>query len=312
MDDKTFVWILSKTKKYRVATSLDKSFCELTTLGVGGKIKITLFPDTVKKLIRTVKLLTKHKVNYVLLGRGSNVLAADGDYDGVVVVTTGINKMRVKGNRVVAECGASTIAVAKKLQQAGLSGGEFFACLPATVGGALTSNAGCFGQDVKGILSSVTVLNCGKVRTMSVEHCQLTKRNSIFKQNGGVVLSAKFKLIPSTAEDVKLKMEEMRQRKAKTQPLNYRSAGCMLYHDKVAISYLTDKAGLKGYTVGGAQVSPKHAGFILNVDKATAKDIYLLVQHVADTVWQRYGIRAKLEVCLVNFTKDDNDIFAER
>ena len=302
MDDNVFQQVLAKMKKLSVEVSLDKLFSQLTTLGCGGKIKITLYPDTPYKLVKCVRLLTKLKVAYYVLGKGSNVLASDSDFDGVVIVTTKMNRISAHGCKICAMAGASTLKVYQVTEQLGLTGGEFLSCLPATVGGATVSNAGCFGQDVKGILHSVTALHNGKVHKLTAAQCKLAKRNSIFKQSGDyVLLFVRFKLTRSTQEEVKRKSQQMRHTKSQMQPLNYRSAGCMLYHDSVSISRLTDEAGLKGYCVGGARVSDKHAGFILNVDKATAKDIYLVMQHVERAMWTRYGVQAKREICLVNF-----------
>ena len=312
MDEQTFQIILSKTKKWSVETCLDKHFSELTTLGVGGKIKITAYPDTVGKFVKLARLLNGLNVSHYVLGKGSNVLASDADYDGVVVVTTKMSQVSAHGVKVSALAGTSTLKVYKELEKRGLTGGEFLSCLPATIGGAVVCNAGCFGQDVKSILRSVTVLCNGKVRRLSAQKCCLSRRNSIFKQNASyVVLAVKLRLTQSCADEVKEKSRQMREKKAQTQTLNFRSAGCMLYHDNVSISRLTDQAGLKGYSQGFAEVSDKHAGFILNVDKASAKDIYLVMQHVEQTLFERYGIVAKREVCLVNFTEDDSEFFTQ-
>ena len=306
MDEKTFHIMLSKMKQYSVETCLDKRFSELTTLGTGGKIKITAYPDTMRKLVKTVRLLNKFGVEYCLLGKGSNVLASDADYEGVVIVTAKMTKIRSHGAKIYALAGVSTLKVYKEAEKRGLSGGEFLSCLPATIGGATVCNAGCFGQDMQGVLHSVTVLHNGKVKRLTAEQCKLTRRNSVFKHNNHyAVLAVTLKFTQSTPDEVKQRSIDMRKRKADTQPLNFRSAGCMLYHDSVSISQLTDQAGLKGYCVGGAQVSDKHAGFILNVDKATSKDIYLVMQHVEQTLYDKYGVHAHREVCLVNFNGQD-------
>lgn len=306
MDEKIFSLILAKMKKYAVETSLDKCFANLTTLGCGGKISITLYPDTIGKLAKTMRLLNTLGVQTCVLGKGSNVLASDNDFDGVVIVTTKLSGVKIRGRCAYALSGTSTMLLSMKLTENRLTGGEFLSCLPATVGGAVVGNAGCFGQDVKSILVSVTALKDGKIRKLSAKQCKLTKRNSVFKQEGGyTILSVKLKLAYSTQEDIERTVNEMRQKKSQSQPLNYRSAGCVLYHDMVAVSRLIDEAGLKGYKIGGAQVSDKHAGFVLNIDKATALDIYLIIQHISATLWERYGIVAKREICMVNFTEDD-------
>ena len=301
-------------KKYSVETRLDGTFSALTTLGCGGKIKVTIYPDSERKLVKSVRLFNKLNVAYCILGRGSNVLASDDDYDGVVIVTTKMKGFRVVGRTVYALAGTSTVALANELKKRGLTGGEFMACLPATVGGALVTNAGCYGQQIDGIVKQVKVLKCNKLRSLSVKLCQFGKRKSAFSQSDGyVILSVKMKFARSTSDEVSRLINEMRQRKAASQPLNYRSAGSALYHDKVAVSKLLDQAGLKGYTVGDAQVSAKHAGFVVNLDKATSCDIYLVMRHMQATLRKRYGLDAKMEIRLINFTEEDtkgkNDFF---
>ena len=286
----------------------------MTTLGCGGKIKITIYPDSARKLVKSVRLLNKLKVTYCILGRGSNVLASDDGYDGVVIVTTKMKAFRVRGRTVYALAGAQTVTLANELRKRGLSGGEFLACLPATVGGALVTNAGCYGQQMDGIVKRVKVLKCDKIRCLSVQLCQFGKRKSVFSQSDDyVILSVKMKFTISNTDSVEQLISKMRAKKAANQPLNYRSAGSALYHDKVAVSRLLDQAGLKGYTVGDAQVSTKHAGFVVNLDKATAKDIYLVMRHMQTTLRQRFGLDAKMEIRLINFsqeyTKDSDDIF---
>ena len=303
-------------KKYSVETCLDRAFSELTTLGCGGKIKITVYPDSLTKLVRVVRLLDKLKVEHCLLGRGSNVLASDDVYDGVVIVTTKLKTFRVRGKYAYALCGVSTVSLANELKKRGLSGGEFLACLPASIGGAVVTNAGCYGQQIDGIVTSVRVLCGGKIRRLSAKKCKFGKRNSIFAQNSNyAILAVKMKFSASNPDKVSKLIAEMREKKAATQPLNFRSAGSALYHERVAVSRLLDEAGLKGYTVGGAQVSSKHAGFVINIDKATSKDLYLVIRHMQLTLRQRYGIDAKIEIRLINFskdfTKDSDDIFTE-
>ena len=301
-------------KKYSVETRLDGTFSALTTLGCGGKIKVTIYPDSERKLVKSTRLLNKLKVAYCILGRGSNVLASDDDYDGVVIVTTKMKGFRVVGRTVYALAGTSTVALANELKKCGLTGGEFLACLPATVGGAIVTNAGCYGQQIDGIVKQVKVLKGNKLRRLSVKLCQFGKRKSVFSQSDGyVILSVKMRFARSTPDEVSRLINEMRQRKAASQPLNYRSAGSALYHDKVAVSKLLDLAGLKGYTVGDAQVSTKHAGFVVNLDKATSCDIYLVMRHMQATLRKRYGLDAKMEIRLINFTEEDtkgkNDFF---
>ena len=316
MEESTFALISAKMKKYSVESYTDKAFSELTTLGCGGKIKITIYPDSVRKLVKCVRLLDRLKVTYCILGRGSNVLASDDDFDGVVIVTKKLKSFRVVGRRVYALSGVSTVTLGSVLKKRGLTGGEFLACLPATLGGAVVTNAGCYGQEIKCVIKRVKALYCGKIRRFSARKCQFGKRKSIFScSDGYTILSVTMKFARSSPDEVGQRINEMRAKKAATQPLNFRSAGSALYHDRVAVSRLLDKAGLKGYTVGSAQVSTKHAGFVVNLDKATSKDIYLVIQRMRSTLRKRYGLDAKIEIRLINFdgesTKDSDDVFTE-
>lgn len=311
MDDLTLSNLLAIMKKNSISASTNLSFSELTTLGCGGKIKLVVYPNTVRKIVFVLRRLQALGVNYVVLGKGSNTLASDNEYDGVVVSTLEMKSVKLSKHIVTAQAGVPTVTLGKLLQSKGLTGGEFLSCLPASVGGAVVTNAGCFNQDVKSVATSVTVLHKGKIRKISADKCCFAKRNSLFKNNGDyVVLSASFKFNKSTPDDVAATIADMRRRKAESQPLNYRSAGCALYHEKVAVSRLIDQANLKGFNIGDAKISTKHAGFVVNVDKAESKDIYLVIQHAKNVLYQKYGVVAKVEVCLINFTKDEqNDFF---
>lgn len=312
MDSLALNAVVSIMKKKSIETNADLTFSRLTTLGVGGKIKLVIYPDTISKIVYAVRYLSKFKIDYIVLGKGSNTLASDEVYDGVVVSTLKLNKLKISGRNVSAQAGLSTVTLAKQLQTRGLTGGEFFACLPASVGGTTVTNAGCFNQDVQSVVTSVTALHNGKVIKLPASKCNFGKRQSVFKNNADyVVLSTQFKFVQSNPDSVADTIASMRRRKSDTQPLNYRSAGCVLYHDKVAVSRLIDEANLKGFQIGDAKISTKHAGFVVNLDKAKSKDIYLIIRHVKRALYLSYGVVAKVEVCLVNFTKDEqDDIFA--
>ena len=293
--------IVRAVTKRGIPYKTNETFKRLTTIGTGGQIALTVFPQDDRQLTWLAKMLIKNKTPHVFLGNGSNVLAGDGCYCGVVVVTKGVNRITVEGQYVTAYCGAYTASLCTQLVKNGLTGGEFFGCLPATVGGAIACNAGCFNQCVSQVVTSVDVLYKGRRQRLSNKQCRFKRRNSIFKNNADyVVLSATMRFPTSTTAEVRQKLADMRKRKSETQPLGAKSAGCVLYDDKVAVSRLIDQAGLKGFTIGGAQVSKKHAGFIINLDKATSTDIYLLLEFVKNTVQEKFGVLPKTELCFVN------------
>lgn len=289
-------------QKKQIPTDCNKTFAQLTTFGVGGKIAVTLYPQSVAQLIFAEKYLRRHKVRHCFLGKGSNVLASDADYDGVVVSTAGVKEIFVDGTRVIADCGTSVSKLSATLAQKGLSGGEFLGCLPATVGGVIVCNAGCFGQSAANIVKNVVALKKGKLVKLPRNKCEFSARKSIFKNNADfVVLQVEMQFQKALPSQVQAQIVRMRQKKTETQPLSARSAGCVLFNEKVSVSRLVDLAGLKGFQIGGAQVSEKHAGFVINLDKATAKDIYLLMRYVKNTLLEKFGTKAQTEVCLINF-----------
>lgn len=293
---------VEKMQKRRVATERDCTFAKLTTLGCGGTVNVALYPSSVKQLIFILRYLLRHKVPHCILGHGSNVLASDNYYNGVVVVTSRVREICVEGQTVVASCGVSTSKLCSELVRNGLTGGEFFGCLPATVGGAVVCNAGCFGQSAQQVVKSVVVLYKGRLRRLTNKQCNFQKRSSLFKNNADYVVLQVAMMFPKASPvQIQATVADMRKRKAQTQPLGCRSAGCVLYSDKTAVSRLIDQAGLKGFRLGGAQVSEKHAGFVINLDKATSRDIYLLIEYVKNTVHEKFGVLPKTELCLINF-----------
>ena len=292
-------------RRLDVTYRTDKSFAELTTLRVGGKIEYTAYPDSRRKLISLLRALSEAGERYFVLGNGSNVLASDNLFDGVAVCTKRVDGLQVRGDKVIADCGVNTCALFALLKKRGLGGGEFLGCIPSTFGGAVRGNAGCYGQDMSGVVTSVTALCAdGKVRTFDNAACGFARRNSVFKQQNAVVLSVTMHFTPSTPQAVEQIFAEMHDKKKASQPLGQPSAGSTLFHERLSLSPLLDRLGTKGYRVGGAAVSKKHAGFVLNIDKAEAKDIYYITQYQKQRLWQVYGLTAHTEVTLVGFDDD--------
>ena len=292
---------LSKMKKYCATNSTEIQFCQLTTLRCGGTILLTVFPTSQKQLLQVAKLCKMANLPLCVLGNGSNVLASDKPFFGVVAVTKKLNKITVVGSKVVAQCGAHTTKLFWQLHKHGLCGGEFLRCLPATVGGAVVGNAGCFGQCMQNILSKVLVWHNGKVQWIDASQCQFSHRNSIFKHTHALVLAVEMQFEQGDSQQILHKSQQMLNKKQQSQPLNLPSAGSVLYHPTVCLSALLDKAGLKGTTIGGAQISTKHAGFVVNTGNATSTDVLLLIQHAQNVLQSRFGLQSNVEVQFVNF-----------
>ena len=294
--------LIARFAKRKVPLDESCTFAKLTTFGCGGRIRLTLFPISVRQLTYVARCLARHKIPHCFLGHGSNILASDDFYDGAVVVTSRVKDLSINGQYVVAACGVSSVKLCSELVKSGLDGGEFFGCLPATVGGATACNAGCFKQCVKQVVVGVTVLHNGRKKFLTNEQCKFAYRNSIFKNNAEyLILEVHMRFPKASPRQIQATLTEMRKVKFQTQPLSARSAGCVLYSDKGAVSKLVDQAGLKGFRIGGAEVSEKHAGFVINLDKATAKDIYLLIEYVKSTIAEKFGITPQTELCLINF-----------
>ncbi len=301
---------IAKMKKNNIETNVDCAFSSLTTIGCGGKIKVTLFPSSIRQLVLCLRFAKKHNIATAILGAGSNVLAGDSFFDGAVIVTKKVNGFTIDGTTVVAQCGLATAYLFAQLEKSGLTGGEFLSCLPATIGGATVCNAGCFGQSMQQIVSKVTFWQNGKITTLNAQQCKFNTRSSIFKHSDSVVLCVELKFAQSTADEVKNKANCFRTQKRQMQPLGAKSAGCVFYHPTLSVSQLVDKAGLKGYRVGDAVVSQKHAGFVINIDKAVSKDIYLLITQISGLLRDNFGVTPQLEICLINMTKEKHDLLA--
>lgn len=283
-----------------VLTKSGVTFTQLTTIGCGGNIALTVYPISTEQLAYTVKVVRQFDVPYAVLGRGSNVLASESDFWGVVIVTTRMTEIHNGVGEIKALCGTPTVALARLLADNSCGDGEFLHCLPATVGGAAVMNAGCFGQNMAGIVSEVTYIDDkGNLRTTDGKDCDFGYRNSIFKQNADMIVAEVTIKKRAVRYDVATKCKEMFEQKRATQPLSEKSFGCAFYSKDFAASRLIDLAGLKGLTIGGAKVSEKHAGFVINVDKAKSQDIYLLLTYIKDAVRQKFRCQLNTEVCLL-------------
>ena len=292
---------LAKMKKYCSATLSDMSFSGLTTFGCGGKIKSVVYPRNVKGLVACIRIATQSGMPFVVLGNGSNVLASDEYFDGVVIVTKKICGITVKKNKVRAECGTSSAKLSSVLADNGFTGGEFLGCIPGTIGGAVVTNAGCYGQRTSSIVSSVEILQNDEIRRLSADKCSFSHRKSVFCSCNAIILAVNLQLEKGEKELCRKLAAGMMRRKKQSQPLGQRSAGSVFYHDKLPVSKYVDKLGLKGFRIGGAAVSDKHAGFIVNVNNAKSADVIAVMKHVKKSLVNAYGIVPQTEVRLVNF-----------
>lgn len=275
-----------------------------TTFRVGGPADYYLMPHP-GQVAQILSLCRREEVPCQIVGNGSNLLVGDLGIRGVVLAFTKYAaQVQVKGNRLKAHAGALLSQAAGAALEAGLGGLEFAAGIPGSVGGAAVMNAGAYGGELKDVLCNVRVLTQeGQQVTMDVKELELSYRHSCIPARQLTVLEAEFLLQPKPADEIRARMEELKKRRLEKQPLAYPSAGSTFQRPPGNFAgKLIMEAGLSGFTVGGAQVSKKHCGFVINTGNATAADILTLIHQVQEKVLEHAGVELEMEVkCMGEF-----------
>ena len=269
------------------------------TFRVGGPAACFLTPSTKEQIREILHICQEEKTPYFILGNGSNLLVSDQGFDGVVLqVYKNMNQVTVEGEHLRVQAGALLSATARKALEAGLTGMEFAAGIPGTMGGAAVMNAGAYGGEMKDILESVTVLTPeGEQKELKNEELQLGYRTSVVKEKGYIVLEAVLSLKKGDPEAIKSRMDELKEQRVTKQPLEYPSAGSTFKRPEGYFAgKLIQDAGLRGFQVGGAQVSEKHCGFVINKENATAKDVVDLIHDVQRIVYEKFQVQLETEV----------------
>ena len=271
-----------------------------TSFRIGGGVEIMAFPKSREELSDLLKASALLDLKPAILGAGTNVLAPDEGMSGLVICLkdclSGMENLG--GNRIRIAAGVTMTRAAVFAANLGLSGMEFAHGIPGTVGGGIYMNAGAYGGELKDICESVDVMDFnGNFRTVAAEDMGFSYRHSMLEEKAGIVVSAVFCLTPMVPDQVKGKMKELQGKRSGSQPLDLPSAGSAFKRPVGGYAAaLVDEAGLKGYTVGGAAISSKHAGFAVNLGGATAGDVRTLLQQVSDIVFEKTGIRLEPEV----------------
>ena len=277
----------------------DEPMKQHTTFKIGGPADYFLVPETGEEVGEIIKICRKTDTPYFILGNGSNLLVGDGGYRGAVIqVYRNMSAVTVEGTTITAQAGALLSAVAAAAKNASLTGFEFAGGIPGTVGGAAVMNAGAYGGEMKDVLVEVTVMDAeGKIFAIPAEKLELGYRTSVIKKAGYIVLEAKIRLKEGDQEAIRERMKELTIQRTTKQPLEYPSAGSTFKRPE---GYFAGKlvmdSGLRGYQVGGARVSEKHCGFVINAGDATAKDVRTLMDNVRDIVYEKYGVTLEPEV----------------
>lgn len=280
---------------------IDEPLCKYTMTKLGGKADLLVIPGTIEETEATVRYAYEKDIPLLLLGNGSNMVVRDGGVRGIVLHLAKLDAIKIEGTRVHAEAGALIIDVSKQAAAAKLTGIEFACGIPGSIGGAMAMNAGAYGGEIKDIIMQATVLTkSGERLVLSKDELELGYRQSIIAKEGYYVLSADFQLLDGQQEMIDAKVADLTFQRESKQPLEYPSAGSVF---KRPPGYFAGKliqdCGLQGKGHGGAEVSLKHAGFIINKNNATASDYIQTIDMVKAEVKKQFGVELELEVKIV-------------
>lgn len=284
------------------AVRLEEPMKAHTSFRIGGPAELFLTPENAGQLAETILILRQHEIPVFILGNGSNLLVRDKGIRGAVIQLSGrMSALETDGTALYAEGGALLSVAAAKAAEAGLTGLEFASGIPGSIGGAVIMNAGAYGGEMKDVLESVDVLTRDLRReTLPVEQLGLSYRHSSLAERGDIVLGARFRLERGEPQAIQARMAELAEQRREKQPLQYPSAGSTFKRPEGYFAgKLIQDAGLKGKTIGGAQVSEKHAGFLINTGNATAGEMLELIAFCQRTVEEKFGVRLETEVKIV-------------
>ncbi len=272
-----------------------------TTFRVGGAVSLLAEPKSIEAFVWAVRELRRLDLPWMVLGNGSNVLFSDGPHRLVVLGTSRLDTVRLSVDSMIPGAGVLLSRLGNAALEAGLTGLEFAHGIPGSLGGGIYMNAGAYGGEIKDVVESVTFLApSGTLRTVSGADCGFSYRHSRFEDSGDVILSATLRLRPGDPAAIRARMDELSRARREKQPLNYPSAGSTFKRPAGDFAArLIEEAGLKGVSVGGAQVSEKHAGFIVNTGGATYDDIIALMDEVKTKVYLNSGVILEPEIRIV-------------
>ena len=280
----------------------NEPLAEHCTFKIGGPARVFVMPQEEEQLCKAILLCRDLRLPYYLLGNGSNILFADEGWSGVILDTSAL-KSSIPREGCTLRAGAGTLlsSLCREALRAGLTGLEFAYGIPGTVGGAVYMNAGAYGGELKDVLTRVRYLNQeGQIVCAEAAELDLSYRHSIFEENGGCILSAEFRLTPGDPAEIQAKMEDLMGRRRDKQPLDKPSAGSTFKRPAGAFAgALIDQCGLRGYRHGGAAISEKHCGFVVNLGGASCADVLALCDEVRDIVQEKTGYLLEKEIRVV-------------
>ncbi|UYO63617.1 UDP-N-acetylmuramate dehydrogenase [Acetobacterium wieringae] len=272
-----------------------------TSFQVGGPADLFLMPQTQTELQQILKICKESDKPFYIMGNGSNLIVRDKGYRGIIINTKALNQVEIIGTTLIAEPGISLKDLANIALKENLTGLEFASGIPGSLGGAVTMNAGAYDGEMKAVIKSITVIKeDGTERTISAEQCQFGYRSSILQQHGWILTRVELGLKHGDCQAIEAKMLNLNTQRQTKQPLEYPSAGSTFRRPEgYYAGKLVQDAGFKGYAIGGAQVSEKHSGFVINKGGATAADILNLIGAIQSAVKEKFGVDLKTEVIVI-------------
>lgn len=280
----------------------DEPMSRHTTFRIGGNADAFINASSSEEIVSVISYCLEHHIPYMCMGNGSNMLVSDNGIRGVVIsIGSNMSEVQVVDNMIYAEAGALMSKIASAALGAELSGFETLSGIPGTVGGGIYMNAGAYGGEIKSVLKNVTFISKNNdIVTMDTDQLELGYRHSIFETNGGIIVKCCLELKKGNKNEISAAMKEYSKRRSEKQPLSMPSAGSTFKRPEGHFAgKLIQDAGLMGFSIGGAQISTKHAGFIVNTGNATAADVLALIEHVRKTVFAQSGIMLEPEVRLI-------------
>mgnify|MGYP003415434684 FL=1 len=279
----------------------DEPLKKYTYTETGGPADILAFPNTSTQVKALVDYCRNEDIPWIVLGNASNLIVRDRGIRGVVIMLLEMKQIKLEGETMIVESGARLIEVSQVACDASLTGFEFACGIPGSVGGAVFMNAGAYGGEIKDIfVSSEVLLPSGEIITMNQDSMAFRYRHSQIQEIGGIVLSSRFALKKGNPLEIKAKMRELTELREAKQPLEYPSCGSVFKRPEGHFTgKLVQDAGLQGYTLGGAQISMKHAGFIVNINQATATDYIQLIAHIQAVIKEKFAVTLEPEVRII-------------
>ena len=287
-------------KKYTENVVQNEPMSLHTTFKIGGNADFFITPSTITELQNIINELKNASVPYLVIGNGSNLLVSDKGIEGAVISTENLNSVEITGTKIYADAGLKLSALASAATKNSLSGLEFAAGIPGSVGGAVFMNAGAYDGEMKNVIEFVRVLHDGKIVDIPAEKCEFGYRKSLFQHPDYVILGASFNLVCGNKDEIHAKVLELNTRRKLKQPLEFPSAGSVFKRPEGHFAgKLIEDSRLGGFSIGGAQVSEKHCGFIINKGGATASDVIDLIKHIKMSVYVNFGVKLQEEIKFV-------------